>query len=282
VCAFRDNSTQVSDNTYAYSPLPSPTSLQCVGIQTGNVLHRGDKELPPSEPLSSLHRQWTAKTSELNAADVTRAQRKDEPYVGTEHRPHRTKSDSLHPQYGTTPMDRSKAGSATYRPTYVRDHGNAQCMRLRTLLQKYRPTYTRVSRYDVRGPSYPPTLWDLPRHTHNSPTNFTKGRPCMEINSAGDAGGGQNSARHLPNDWTEHRQMMGHEDPRNPYSMRNETNNNVPQEAFAHWHALSHHIWLIILQQSWLSHYNQHRQCLLVIQNTTTQVRVQNVNIQSN
>jgi len=75
--------------------------------------------------------------AEPNAADVTPAQRKDEPYVGKEHHPHRMMADILHLLYGTTLTDRSTAGSATYRPTYVQDHGNARHMRLRTILQKY-------------------------------------------------------------------------------------------------------------------------------------------------
>jgi len=56
----------------------------------------------------------------------------------------------------------------------------------------------------------------------------------MEMNSAGDDGSGQTGARHLPNDRTEHRHMMGHEDPKNTYSIRHKTLKNVPQEAFAH------------------------------------------------
>jgi len=61
----------------------------------------------------------------------------------------------------------------------------------------------------------------------------------MEINTAGEDGVGQNGARHFPYDRTENRNMMGHEGPRDPYCSRNETRNQVPQEASAHRQARS-------------------------------------------
>jgi len=42
-----------------------------------------------------------------------------------------------------------------------------------------------------------------------------------------------NGARHLPYDHSENRNMLGHEDPRNPYPLLNDARNNIPQEAFA-------------------------------------------------
>jgi len=110
-----------------------------------------------------------------------------------------------------------------------------------------RPTHTRLSRQDTQGRTTPPTLWDRHQRPHNSPTGFTKGRPRMDMNTTGENAAGQdiarnipyyheglNSVRNLQYEPSEHRNMVGHEDTRNPYPSRNDARINIPPEAFAH------------------------------------------------
>jgi len=86
-------------------------------------------------------------------------QRNAEPYVGKEHRPHKTTGDILRPTYGTTQRDRFTAGSATYRPTYVGDYGNALPMRPGQLRRTTRPAHTHApeptERPKQNNPSHP-------------------------------------------------------------------------------------------------------------------------------
>jgi len=118
-----------------------------------------------------------------------------------------------------------------------------------------RPTHTRSRRYDVRGRTTLPTLWDMPHCPHTSPTGFTEGRPCVNVTTEGDKGvgqggaknpphypggqenmrnvpydhAGQHGARNLSHNGNVHRTTMEREDPRDTYPSRHDAGNNIPR-----------------------------------------------------
>jgi len=161
------------------STRPSLISRLRVAMPKENVLQQHDKELTHPGHLCSSRRPWIARTSELNAADEAPAQRNAEPYVGKKHCPHKTMGNILRPPYGTTPRDRFTAGSATYRPTFVRDHGNTLRMRHRTVTRNYATgpyTHARADRTPYAEPPLPPYGTDLNVHTTPQPASPKEGR----------------------------------------------------------------------------------------------------------
>jgi len=80
----------------------------------------------------------------------------------------------LHPLSDTTPKDLTTAGSATYQPTYVQDHPNAQRMCPRTVSPNYATgTHTRASadRMPEAERPLPPQGTYLDVHTAHQPVS---------------------------------------------------------------------------------------------------------------